>query len=181
MPTTRLVSSLLAAVALACAAHPLAAQPEAHNTPPAEDLQHVIPPGQEPLLADLLGSGQALPGGCKFADGQIDRATILATYDCAGGQVVIELHHPDEAPSGALRTERFALAVRTGTPPSGLSDSILARIRAREGEFAWKTVGAPGASGLRRVLPIAAAALLLAAVLVWLLRRVGAKRRAAGG
>lgn len=179
MRTFRFVSSALAAVVLA--AGPLAAQPEERNTPPSEDIQHVIPPGQEPLLADLLGSGQALPGSCKFADGQIDRSTIVATYDCAGGQVVLEVRHPAEAPSDALRSERFALSVRTGTPPQGLNDAILARIRTREGEFEWKTVGAPGASGLRRLAPIAGAALLVAALLVWLLRRIGAKRRAAGG
>jgi hypothetical protein len=181
MPTTRLVSSVLAAVALACAAHPLAAQPEAHNTPPAEDLQHVIPPGQEPLLADLLGSGQALPGGCKFADGQIDRSAIVATYDCGGGQVVFEVRHPDEAPSSAVRSERFALAIRSGTPPQGLTDAILARVRAREKEFEWKHIGAPGGSGLARVLPIAGAALLALALLVWLVRRGRATRPAAGG
>ena len=181
MLTTRLVSSLLAAVAIACAAGPLAAQPEGGNTPPPTELQHVIPPGQEPLLADLLGSGQTLPGGCKFADGQIDRSTIVATYDCTGGQVVIEVRHPDEAPSGALRSDRFALSVRKGTSPQGLTDAILARIRARESEFEWKTVGASGSGGLRRVTMLGGAVVLVAAVLIWLLRRLGSKRPAAGG
>ena len=115
MQTSRLVSFLIAAAALACAARPLAAQPEGGNTPPPTELQHVIPPGQEPLLADLLGSGQTLPGGCKFADGQIQQSTIIATYDCDGGQVVIDVVHPEEAPSGALRVRRSPGAPACGS------------------------------------------------------------------
>ena len=180
MQTSRLVSFLIAAAALACAARPLAAQPEGGNTPPPTELQHVIPPGQEPLLADLLGSGQTLPGGCKFADGQIQQSTIIATYDCDGGQVVIDVVHPEEAPSGALLTERFALTVRKGTAPQGLTDAILARVRAREGEFEWKQIGAPGGAGARHLGAIAGGVALLAVLLVWLVRRIAAKRPAAG-
>lgn len=181
MPTSRFVSSALAAVAVVLAAAPLAAQPDERNTPPAEELQHVIPPGQEPLLADLLGSGQELPGGCKFADGQIDRSTIVATYDCGGGQVVLEVHHPEEASSGAVRSERFALAVRSGTPPQGLLDAILARVRAREKEFEWKHVGKPGGAGMARLLPLVGALLLVLALVLWRLRRGRATRPAANG
>ncbi len=45
----------------------------------------------------------------------------------------------------------------------------------------WKTVGASGSGGLRRVAMLGGAVVLVAAVLIWLLRRLGSKRPAAGG
>ncbi|HSP99542.1 MAG TPA: hypothetical protein VL049_20155 [Candidatus Dormibacteraeota bacterium] len=139
--------------------------------------QAVIPPGVEPLFADMLGSGQSLPGGCKFSDGQIEHTTVLATYTCQDGEVVLLLQHPDSAPAGGVRTQSFALSVKSGTPPPGLIDAVAERVRAREGAFAWKTVGGGQAPALRKWLTIAAAVLIVA-VLIWVVRGHGAKRRA---
>ena len=49
----------------------------------------VIPPGQDDLLAAMLGTGATLPGDCKLAGGQVHYATVNATYTCPGGQVVV--------------------------------------------------------------------------------------------
>src|SRR5438105_71718 len=76
--------------ALLCAllcAPALAAANEASGTP-------VIPPGQEELLATMLGKGAVLPDECKLADAEVDHTTIKAKYTCPGGEVVFELAHP---------------------------------------------------------------------------------------
>ena len=101
----------------------------------------VVPPGQEALLADMLGRGAELPGQCKFAGAQADRTLIRSRYACPGGEVVFELSHPSAAAPGATETAEFALALRGGTAPDGLVDALVARIRAREGDYEWKWVG----------------------------------------
>src|SRR5262245_28198660 len=119
MPWSRIMIPLLAAMAVIGVAR---ARPE--DAIPAdadrEDEQYVIKPGAEPLLADMLGSGQTLPGGCTLGDGQIERTSVLATYTCGGEKVVLQLLHPELAPSGGVRTRRFAVTVKSGTPPGGL-------------------------------------------------------------
>src|SRR5712691_618151 len=80
-------------------------------------LAQVILPGQEDVLAAMLGSGVTLPDGCTFADGQVERAVVRATYRCPSGDVVIELSHRDVPDPRAIRTERFALSVVAGSPP----------------------------------------------------------------
>lgn len=140
------------------------------------DERYGIEPGAEQLLAAMLGSGETLSGGCKLADGRIERTAVVATYTCSGGEVVLQLDHPDVAPPGGVRTERFAIAVKSGTPPAGFVDAVAERIRAREGTFQWKTLG--GATQQRHwVLPAVAAA-AAAVLLVWALRRL-ARRPAA--
>src|SRR5690349_18946827 len=86
-----------------------------------------IEPGAEQLLATMLGSGETLSGGCKLDDGQIQRTAVVATYVCSGGNVVLQLDHPDVAPPGGVRTGRFAITVKSGTPPSGLVDAVAER------------------------------------------------------
>src|SRR5207244_1016996 len=105
---------------------------------PAEE--EVVGPGQEELLADILGRGAALPGKCTLAAGQIAGGVIAATYNCSGGEVVVELRHPAKAPAGARRTSRFAIVVRSGSPARGLLDALAARIRSREAAFQWTHV-----------------------------------------
>jgi hypothetical protein len=167
---------LLALVAVAPA---LAQAPDTEATPSDGALQAeppVIPAGMEPLFADMLGSGASLPAGCKFTDGKIERTTVLATYACQDGEVVLELVHPDGAPPGGVRTENFALSVKSGTAPQGLTDAIAERIRAREGAFSWKTFGEETSTAKRKWLAIAAA-VLVAVVLIWATRRSRSKRQ----
>lgn len=139
--------------------------------------RHAIEAGSETLLGEMLGKGEDLPGGCKLTDGKIERTSVLATYGCGAGDVVLQLRHPDDAPAGGARTERFAVDVKSGTAPAGLVDAIADRIRAREKTFTWTDVGngrAEQANGLtRRLLALAAA---IAAFLVYrAFRRRGAR------
>ena len=137
--------------------------------------RYVIEPGAEPLFADMLGSRQTLPGGCTLGDGQIERTSVLVTYACGGGQVVLQLVHPESARPGDVRTRRFAITVKSGTPPDGLVSAIAERIRAREAAFEWKRLGG-GAQRMRWAVPVAAGA--AAAILVfWALRRLAGRRR----
>jgi hypothetical protein len=132
---------------------------------------HVVPPGQEELLADMLGRGETLPGQCRFGSGQVSGQVVLGTYTCPGGEVVVELRHPSTAATDNPRTERFAVAVRSGTAPAELTTALVERIRAREGDFEWvsRSQPAPAAASGRRY-PVFAA-LLAAALLFWVLRR----------
>ena len=146
-------------------------------SPPAEvdaaraSERYVIEPGTETLFGDMLGKGEALPGGCKLTDGKIERTSVLATYTCGDADTVLQLLHPEAAPSDSVRTERFAVGVQSGKPPGGLVDAIADRIRAREAAFNWTDVGddraqpAGGANRWLLALIVAAAALLAFRVL----------------
>jgi hypothetical protein len=145
--------------------------------------EYVIPSGAEPLLADMLGSGVTLPGGCTFGDGQVARTSVRATYACGSEQVVLELLHPSVAPASGVRTERFAVTVKSGTPPRELVKAVADRVRAREAGFQWTVppdverssgTSAPGRGASKTTLLFAVAA--LAIVAFWRLRRGSARR-----
>jgi hypothetical protein len=133
--------------------------------------KYVILPGAVPLFSDMLGSGQALPGGCTFSNGQIERTSVLATYTCGGGHVVLQLLHPEIALPGGVRTQRFAITVKSGAPPAGLVETIADRIRAREAAFEWtaapafeprsqRSLGGRGTQMMLLAVPVAAVAIL---------------------
>src|SRR6266550_3953340 len=94
-----------------------------------------IPPGQEELVGAMLGNGVALPGDCRLVTGNIDKATVKATYACPSGEVIVELAHPAAAPAGAVRTDKLALRIERGTAPPELQSVLLSRIRERESQF----------------------------------------------
>jgi hypothetical protein len=175
MPYTRtgILLSVVAAVTLgtiACA--------RAEDKPmddPARLNGYAIEAGTEQLFAAMLGSGETLAGGCKLGEGQIERTAVVATYTCSGGDVVLQLEHPDVATSGGVRTTRFVITVKSGTPPAGLVDAIAERIRTREEGFQWKAL--EGAPQRRRWVVPAVAATAAAIVVLWILRRL--MRRAA--
>lgn len=177
MPLRRTFLAGFLALALVGAARPLIAQ-EGSAPPEVSEptAAFVIPPGQDQLLSDMLGMGQALPAGCKFTDGKVERSMVIATYECQGATVVVDLRHPSEAPAGAVSTKRFAVSVRSGSAPAGLVDAIVERVRAREGEFEWKETKGPARSPMRWVLAAAVAVLLLA--VVWFARRSRARPKA---
>jgi len=129
-----------------------------------------IEPGAEQLFSAMLGGADTLPGGCKLADGQIARTAVVAKYTCSGGDVVLQLDHPDVAASGGVRTQRFAITVKSGTPPGGLVDAVAERIRAREGSFQWKTLEAAKRQKHWVVLAVAVAAVGI--LVIWVLRRL---------
>jgi hypothetical protein len=119
----------------------------------------VVPEGQEELLSQMFALGETLPGDCRFDAGQAKGPTISATYRCANGEVVFELHHPNDAATVA-RTERFGILLHSGSPPPGLVDALAARIRSRESSFEWKTIGAPVQQTHSTLISMAAVALL---------------------
>jgi hypothetical protein len=129
----------------------------------------VVPPGQEDLLAQMLGDGATLPGQCKFTDGQVTGPVVRSTYACADGEVVIELHHPDDAPATEPHTAQFAVIVHSGSPPAGLVDAIVSLIRAHESSFHWLDLR-PHSGLAVPVAPIAVAFIALVA-LIWAARR----------
>jgi hypothetical protein len=152
---------LLGAVALAASVRP------AHGGP-------VVPPGQEALLADLLGRGVELPGPCRFSGGGIAAATIKGVYTCPGGEVVIELH--PAGGRGAAQTDRFTLVVASGAPPAGLVDALRARIVAGEAAFEWADSGIDSAAAARlRTLVVFLCGLIAVALVAWV--RWQARRR----
>jgi hypothetical protein len=114
----------------------------------ATDLgEPAIGPGQEELVAGMLGKGATLPGACELTDGHTEYSVVTATYVCGGlGVVVLELIHPRHAAPSTTQTEHFAIAVESGSPPESLTDAIAALIRARESDFewTWNTADAPG-------------------------------------
>jgi hypothetical protein len=142
----------------------------------SENERYAIQSGAEPLFADMLGRGQTLPGGCTFSDGKIERTSVLATYTGGDGHVALQLLHPAIAPSGGVRTQRFAITVKSGAPPAGLVEAVADRIRAREVAFEWTEVGGRGTQTRRWPVPVAAGA--VAAILAfWALRRLAASKR----
>lgn len=94
-----------------------------------------IPPGQEAVVATMLGSGEQLPGGCTFAGGEIDHEVVRATYRCPDGDLRIDLHPRDAPGARTITTEAFALTVASGPPHEDLIAAIAARVRARESEL----------------------------------------------
>ncbi|MDX2167113.1 MAG: hypothetical protein SF182_08625, partial [Deltaproteobacteria bacterium] len=147
---------------------------------------HVIPAGQEALLADMLGRGAALPGQCRFVAGGVVSVAATARYDCATGAVEIELRHPDDAPAGAPRSARFALIVRQGEAPPALLEALGARLRAGEAGFVWIETAPPDPwwflydDRVQRAA-VVSAALALAGLSAWWLRRGGRWRRLLAG
>src|ERR1700688_3359491 len=71
-----------------------------------------IPPGQEELVAAMLGRGETLPGGCALAGGGPDHTLIKAVYACPSGDVVFELDHPSTAADTATQTANFAITLQ---------------------------------------------------------------------
>ena len=140
--------------------------------------RYVIQPGAEQLFADMLGTGQQLPGGCTLGEGKIERTSVVATYACGAERVVLELVHPSVAPNRAVRTERLAVGVKSGTPPAGLLDAVADRIRAREAAFQWTAVGDQSGAGAQSRWPVAIATGVVVGILaLWILRRIAAARR----
>ena len=133
----------------------------------APSAEWVIPPGQEDLLAGMLGRGATLPDDCKFAGADVDHATIKTTYTCAHGDVGFRLCHPSAAPPGATQTARFAITLQTGTPQDSLKEALVARIRSREADFQWKRIEPPVQRSERPMAVITVVGLLGVAVLGW--------------
>lgn len=140
----------------------------------------VISPEQEELLGDMLGRGATLEG-CTLGNGQIEHKIVNVVYTCPGGEVAVQLVHPSQAPNGATQTERFAITVRSGTPPEAFLPALASRIRSKEVAFEWTLVG--DSTGVDAPVSVSWVRLgvvsLLGIGIVWLfLRRRGASKKA---
>ena len=164
---------------------PEAAAENLHEHGPGQEMLNepdtVIPPGQENLIAELVGCGETLPGDCKLTAGQVERISVRATYACSSGEVVYDLRHPSAAPANSTATSRFAVVLVSGTPPPGFADALVARIRAREATFQWRVLprDAQGSSaGLHSRFFVAAAVIVALLLLAWALwARASARQR----
>src|SRR5262249_21800405 len=80
----------------------------------------VIPPGQESLIADMLGVHTALPGPCRFTGASVDHNRVVGRYVCDpdARAVTIELRHRSDASIFATHTSQFALVETSGNAPS---------------------------------------------------------------
>jgi len=155
------------------------------GNPPAENLTTrpledgpVVPTGQDELIADMLGRGATLPGGCQLEAGDVNGSVIRSTYTCPSGNVVFELRHPTKAPPGALRTDQFAITVHAGSPPAGLQDALASLIRTREAKFKWLILSGPARPPVPITL-ILIGGIVLLALAAWVLRRRAGQRAAA--
>jgi tetratricopeptide (TPR) repeat protein len=110
----------------------------------ADDFVKVIPPGNEALVADVLGA-RPLPADCALGDVSIDRTQVSASWTCAGKPAHLTLVHPGDrqAEGAAAKTAQFALVASPGTP-SALVDEMARRLKAREGEWRWVSAEAAG-------------------------------------
>jgi len=95
-----------------------------------------IPPGEESLIAGMLGRG-TLVRDCKLVSCGVQVDVIKAAYHCPHGDVAVELGHPENATVPSTETGQFAITVKAGTPPPGFAEEILSRIRSRENNFTW--------------------------------------------
>jgi hypothetical protein len=129
-------------VALLFCVLPGSPAPAAPDEPISEG-EIVIPPGQEGLLAEILGRGATFPGGCTFAGGGVEHAVVKGRYECIGGEITVELRHPSRAPATSIRTERFAVVVLSGSPTPELSNALESWIRSHEGAFEWVRLAPP--------------------------------------
>lgn len=100
--------------------------------------QHVIEPGQEPLVLAMLGGDDPLPGGCRFDGASIEPTLIRARYACSSGNVTLLLKHLDGAPSDAIRTRMFALVAPDEPAAKAIAPLVADRVRRREDPWRWR-------------------------------------------
>jgi hypothetical protein len=144
----------------------------AGNEPQEAPGSAVIPPLREDLLAQMLGRGATLPGSCTFAGGEVERTLVRASYRCPQGDVVFEMRHPSKAPSGATQTARFAITLKSGSPPDGLADALASLVRSHEAAFEWKFTGpSPRRTSPRTIVLLSGAGIAAIAALGWALVR----------
>lgn len=100
-------------------------------------LAPVIPPGEEAVIADMLGRGKTLPH-CTLVSGGVEFNVITATYSCIYGNVTIALDHRRNATANSTQTGQFAVTIQSGSPPPGFADALTTLVRSQEGSFEWR-------------------------------------------
>jgi hypothetical protein len=95
-----------------------------------------IPPGEEAVIAAMLGKGGALQS-CVLTSGGVEYSVIKATYACPGSAVSVRLDHPRNAAPTSMLTGQFAITVDGGAPPAGFVNALASAVRAQERSFEW--------------------------------------------
>jgi hypothetical protein len=101
----------------------------------AAAVEAVIPPGEEQVVAAMLGRGTGLQY-CTLVSGGIADNIISGVYNCLGNEVRVELGNPSNAAATSIRTGQFAVTVQ-GSPTAGFQDDLISRVRSAEGNFQW--------------------------------------------
>ncbi len=96
----------------------------------------VIPPGEEQVIANMLGRGIGLQY-CNLVSGGVEYSVIKATYNCLGNQVTVELGNPRNATATSIQTGQFAITVQSGSPTAGFQDALASLVRSQEANFQW--------------------------------------------
>ncbi|MFT3712997.1 MAG: SGNH/GDSL hydrolase family protein [Archangium sp.] len=150
----------------------------------ASDPPHVLPPGQEDAVANMLGRGATLGGGCVWSGASIDRTFIRSEYTCGEQKFSLTLRHPDDQPQLTRRSERFAFDA-DGSTPAALLDDVFARVKAQEESVRWDAAAGPPPAPLQaRPFPTSVALslagiVLLASVLAFTARFIATRRKLA--
>jgi hypothetical protein len=98
---------------------------------------HVVPPGQEDLVGEMLGRGEPI-GGCRLVEVEMPPTAIQGTYACdgAGAPVVVFLRYPSPDDRGVFTTTKFVVSTRGEAPPE-LLEQLRRNIAQYEGEWRW--------------------------------------------
>ncbi|MBI5477763.1 MAG: hypothetical protein HY906_02840 [Deltaproteobacteria bacterium] len=112
---------------------------------------YVIPPGQEALLAEMLGREAALPDGCRWARASIDLSVATSHYLCGSPAraVSLILRHQQAPVAAGVATRHFVIGRGEGSPPDALLAAVAERVRANEGRWRWAKVTEPPPVRLR--------------------------------
>ena len=100
-----------------------------------------IPPGEEQVIAGMLGSGLRIYS-CTLVGGGADHSVIKGTYACPAGGVTVRLDHPRNATATSTLTGQFAVTVDGGSPPAGFQDALAGVVRSQERGFQWRWAAA---------------------------------------
>jgi hypothetical protein len=95
-----------------------------------------IPPGEEQVVATMLGRGVALQY-CTLVSGGVEYSVIKGTYNCLTSEATFELRHPRYATAGSTQTEKFVITLASGSAPPGFQDVLTSLVRSHERDFQW--------------------------------------------
>ena len=114
-------------------------------------------PGQEKLMAEILGRGASgLPGGCAFESARIMKAQIEASYRCEGKaeKVGLLLVHPDSPVETTAVSAKFKVKAKDAADEA-LAAAVAARAKEREARWHWMRVlgGEPEGGGVAPTPP----------------------------
>lgn len=101
----------------------------------------VLAPGQEALLADALGKGTELPGGCRWDGADVDRDIVSSRYVCAPGdrRVALTLTLAPPGPERASAANAV-FSIESRDAPPALIAAVTARANERAASLQWSEV-----------------------------------------